>query len=370
MKKGFFIVALLMLLPMLAFSQTISSNRQIMEEGKTIFKPHAYLQLQGGAAHTLGEAKFMDLISPAAALNLGYKFSPVFGMRLGGSGWQGKGGWVSPAQLYDFKYVQGNLDFVFDLGSLFGGFNPDRVVNPYLFLGGGATYGFENDKANSLNTSTYDLEYLWQDSKLFFPTARGGLGIDFRLSDAVALNIEGNANMISDHFNSKKAGNPDWQFNALVGLKINLGKTYTKTEPIYYPEPEPAPAPPPAPKPEPKPEPKPVVVRTLPEMPPIHFRFDSDVVDSKKYATELSTIVSVLKEYSELNAVVVGYTDHHGPDKYNDGLSVRRAENVKKYLVEQGIAASRLSIDGEGKDPKTTGPDRLTIKARRVEVKE
>lgn len=366
MRKGFFIAALLMLLPMLANSQ----NREIMEEGKTIFKPHATLLLQGGAAHTLGETKFKDLISPAAALHLGYKFSPVFGMRVGASGWQGKGAWVSPLQVYDFKFVQGNLDFVFDLGSLFAGFNPDRVFNPYLFLGGGAAYGFENDGANALKIGGYDLEYLWEDNKIF-PMGRGGLGVDIKLSRVVSLNLEANANVTSDHFNSKRADNPDWQFNALAGLKFNLGKTYTRTEPVYYPEPEPAPAPPPAPAPEPKPEPKPEpVVRTLPEMPAIHFRFDSDVVDTQKYATELSTIVSVLKEYSELNAVVVGYTDHYGPDSYNDGLSTRRADNVKKYLVEQGIAASRLTVDGEGKDPKTTGADRLTIKARRVEVKE
>ena len=234
--------------------------KKIKEEGKTVFKPHAYLQLQGGAAHTLGEAKFMDLISPAAALNLGYNFSPVFGMRLGASGWQGKGGWVAPAQVHDYKFAQGNLDLVLDLASLFGGFNPDRVVNPYLFGGGAYAYGFENDGANALNTNDYDLEYLWKENKGFLG-GRFGLGFNFRLSDAVALTLEGNASVLDDHFNSKKAGNPDWQFNALAGLKINLGKSYKRTEPVYYePKPAPAPAPapaPPAPAPAPKPAPQP-----------------------------------------------------------------------------------------------------------------
>ena len=40
--------------------------------------------------------------------------------------------------------------------------------------------------------------------------------------------LEGNANMISDKYNSKKADNPDWYFNALAGVRINLGKGYTK----------------------------------------------------------------------------------------------------------------------------------------------
>ena len=367
MKKIFIYVFALVLFPAFASAQ----DREIKEEGKTVFKPHAYLQLQGGAAYTLGEAKFADLISPAAALNLGYNFSPVFGMRLGASGWQAKGGWVAPAQLYDFKFVQGNLDLVLDLASLFGGFNPDRVVNPYLFGGGAYAYGFENDDANALNTGTYDLEYLWEDSKGFLG-GRFGLGFNFRLSDAVALTLEGNASLLDDHFNSKKAENPDWQFNALAGIKINLGKTYKRTEPVYY-EPQPAPVPPPPPAPAPKPEPKPVpapVVKEFPALPPVHFAFDSDVVDTQKYADELNTIVSVLKEFSDTDVIITGYTDHAGPNSYNDGLSLRRAEAVKKYLVGEGISAARLSTSGAGKDPNTSGQEALTIKARRVEVTE
>lgn len=364
MKKYFVFVFSLLLISSIVSGQ----ERVIKEEGKTVFKPHAYLQLQGGAAHTLGEADFMDLISPAAALNLGYKFTPAFGMRLGASGWQAKGGWVAPAQVYNFNFVQGNLDLVLDLMSVFKGFNPDRVFNPYLFAGGAYAFGFDNDEANALNTGTYDLEYLWQDSK-GFPAGRFGLGFDFKLSDAVSLMLEGNANALSDHFNSKKAENPDWQFNALAGIKINLGKTYTRTEPVYYePQPAPAPAPAPAPKPAPKPTPAPVVVKEFPALPAIHFAFDSDVVDTEKYATELSTIVATLKEFSDTDVTITGYTDHHGPNPYNDKLSLRRAEAVKSYLVGQGINASRLATSGAGKDSKTEGKEALTIKARRVEV--
>ena len=57
------------------------------------FKKHAFLDLQGGAQYTLGEAKFGDLISPNVQLGIGYQFSPVFGMRLQANGWQSKGGW-------------------------------------------------------------------------------------------------------------------------------------------------------------------------------------------------------------------------------------------------------------------------------------
>ena len=67
-----------------------AQERQIKEEGKTTFKPHWFMQVQVGAAHTVGEAKFADLISPAAAINLGYQFAPAWRARIGVSGWQAK----------------------------------------------------------------------------------------------------------------------------------------------------------------------------------------------------------------------------------------------------------------------------------------
>lgn len=84
------LIAILTVGSTVAFAQ---EQRQIKEEGKTVFKPHWFMQVQAGAAHTVGEADFTDLISPAAAVNVGYKFAPAFGARLGVSGWQAKAGW-------------------------------------------------------------------------------------------------------------------------------------------------------------------------------------------------------------------------------------------------------------------------------------
>lgn len=76
---------------------------------------------------------------------------------------------------------------------------------------------------------------LWTDSKVRL-AARVGANVDFRVSDRVSLGLEVSANTLSDHYNSKKAGNPDWYFNALVGSKIALGKTHT-TKTIPAPKP-------------------------------------------------------------------------------------------------------------------------------------
>ena len=117
MRKSLFI-GLLALSSTMIFAQ--NQEQRIKEPEKITFKPHWFIQAQIGAAHTIGEAKFTDLVSPAAALNVGYKFAPAFGARVGVSGWQAKGGWVNPEQDYQYKYLQGNVDFMTDLSECIG----------------------------------------------------------------------------------------------------------------------------------------------------------------------------------------------------------------------------------------------------------
>ncbi|WP_341314643.1 outer membrane protein OmpA [Paraburkholderia sp. IMGN_8] len=75
--------------------------------------------------------------------------------------------------------------------------------------------------------------------------------------------------------------------------------------------------------------------------------------------------------------VATGYTDRIGSDKYNDRLSLRRAQAVKSYLVSKGIEANRIYTEGKGKrNPVTTGCNQKNHKQlvaclapdRRVEV--
>lgn len=334
---------------MLTVSSTMAfaQEQRIKEEGKTVFNPHWFIQVQAGAAHTIGEAKFTDLISPAAALNVGYKFAPAFGARIGVSGWQAKGGWVTPEQVYQYKYLQGNLDIMADLSTLFCGFNPNRVFNGYLFAGVGLNHGFDNDEANALDTRTYEMQYLWQD-KQNLVAGRMGLGCDLRLNDRLAINIEGNANILSDKFNSKKAGNCDWQFNVLVGLNIKFGKSYTKTAPIYY-EPEPVVE---QPKPEPvveKPQPKPEpVVVVEPMKQNIFFALNSAKIQDDQQA-KITSLVEYMEKNPATKVSITGYADKEtGNPRINKALSEKRANNVAQALKSRGIAADRIVADYKG----------------------
>jgi len=325
------------------------------------FKKHAFLQLQGGAQYTLGEAKFKDLISPNVQLALGYQFSPVFAARIQANAWQSKGGWngyttsanVAPLTAdYKYKYVAPGLDLMFNLSNLFCGWNPNRVFNVTAFLGGGANIGWDNDEVNDIastmwNLGAYELEYLWDGTKIR-PFGRAGLAFDFRLSDAVSLGIEGNANILSDKYNSKKADNPDWYFNALVGLKINLGKTYTKVVP---PAPEPIPEPAPEPAKVVEEKPAPVVVKKEPVTLTRNVFF---VINSSKVSeteeVKVKEVADFLKANPNTKVQITGYADAGtGNDKINDRLAAQRADIVVKELTENyGIPMSRISSDSKG----------------------
>ena len=325
------------------------------------FKKHAFLDLQGGAQYTLGEAKFGDLISPNVQLGLGYQFSPVFGMRLQANGWQSKGGWAgfraNPGETpynatYKFKYVAPGVDFMFNLSNLFCGWNPNRVLNVTAFLGGGANIAWDNDEVNELattikNTSAYNLEYLWDGTKVR-PYGRAGIELAFKVSKSVSLMIEGNANVISDKYNSKKAGNPDWYFNALAGLRINLGKSATKKEkPV---EPEPAPAPAPVQKvEEPAPAPAPVEKKVEEIRRDIFFTINSNKISAKENQKILE-VIDFLVKYPEAKVVVTGYADKGtGNDRVNDRIAAKRAAAVVWMLEKRyGIPAERITEESKG----------------------
>lgn len=332
----------------LMFGGTLVSaqNQKLEKESELKFQSHWFMQLQAGAAHTLGETKFTDLISPAAALNVGYQFAPAWGVRIGASGWQAKGGWIAPQQDYQYKYLQGNVDIVADLSTLLGGFNPKRGFNGYLFAGAGLNHAFDNDEANALDTSGYPLEYLWKDSQNLF-AGRMGLGCNLRLTDRLSINIEGNANVLSDKFNSKKAANIDWQFNALIGLNFKFGKGYTENKPVYS---EPKPVVVEQPKPAPiveQPQPKEEVI-IQPMKQDIFFALNSARIQDEQQF-KINQLAEYLVKNPSAKVSVTGYADKNtGNPKVNIILSEKRAENVVEVLKAKGIAADRILSDSKG----------------------
>jgi outer membrane protein OmpA-like peptidoglycan-associated protein len=76
--------------------------------------------------------------------------------------------------------------------------------------------------------------------------------------------------------------------------------------------------------------------------PIIYFDTDQDVI-KKQFFSPLDSVVTKLKENVHMTVIVNGFTDSVGNVEDNLDLSRRRAEAVKKYLVDRGIAESRIT---------------------------
>lgn len=350
MKKLTLTLALLaLLIPGRMISQEVAAG-ELIEPARTEFNPHWSMQLQAGGAYTVGEAdKFKDLVSPAAALNFGYSFSRVFTLRFGASGWQARGAWVDPYKTYKYNYLQGNVDAVISLTNIFCGFNPNRTLDFYGFLGVGGNYAFHNDEAISMAAAGDNFQKLWHGHRWGF-AARGGLGLNIWLSSRVALTVEANANMLPDNFNSKKGSCFDWQYNGLVGVTIRFGKN-SRTIPAVYKEVVEVIEPVVEPEPEPvvEPEPEPVkVVKPAPVTENIFFIINSAKIRSSE-AEKVDRLVEYMKAYPETKVTVTGYADKDtGTSAYNMALSGRRADAVAAALKAAGISAERITVKALG----------------------
>ena len=334
MKKA--ILSCLMLMGVLS----VSAQEQ---KGTTeyVFEPHWYLQLQGGAQYTTGEAKFGDMISPTIQGAVGYQFSKSVGARLA-------------VNAFKFSYVAPAIDLTFDLSNIIAGFNPNRKVSFGAFIGIGLNYRMQSDDAKAakayMDSYAYKDEFGWtpmydDDATLFFK-GQAGLTADFHINDAWSIGLEANFNMLSDRYNFKKVGNPDSYFNLLAGIKYNFGPTYS-TRFIPAPEPEiryvdkivekivevPAPAP--------------AVVEPLRR--DIFFEINKTIIrDSEKQ--KVQDIADYMNAHPTSKVMITGYADAGtGNDRINDRLAKGRAQVVVKALKEQyGIAESRISWDSKG----------------------
>jgi OOP family OmpA-OmpF porin len=171
-----------------------------------------------------------------------------------------------------------------------------------------------------------------------------GLGLEYKLTEALALRGEVERYRITDGFRNRGDVNL-----ATFSLMYKMGRPVAA--PVVYvapvvAEPMPAPrvieTPPPAPAPAPVPVSEKVsfAAETL-------FDFDKSVVKPAGKAA-LDDLLVKLQGMNTEAMVTVGHTDSIGTDAYNQKLSLRRAEAVKSYLVSKGVEASRIYVEGKG----------------------
>lgn len=376
---AFSLLVAALLMPLAASAQQSKTDESVE------FRPHWYGQVQGGVAYTLGETAFKDLLSPAAALSVGYQFTPVIGLRFGVGGWQGKGNVVNPTEVYKFNLMGGNLDFTVDLASLIGGYNQARTFRPYVLAGGAVLAGM-NNKANDVTgvVPAQFFTYLWDGTKVF-GAGRAGAGLDIRLSDNLLLNLEAASTITSDHLNSKKAENPDFHFAGLVGLKFAFGGKPYRTSAAWLAaqaaareEAEAAAryaAEEAARRAQMEAEARERAAKEEADRLAAErraaeeaaraaaaehaaiaaehgfntfFALDSSRI-SKEEKARLEAAAQWLKANPEFSVTIVGYADRKtGRPQHNLKLSERRVNAVRKVLVDCGVAESRITTDFKG----------------------
>lgn len=323
------------------------------------FSGHWFIQVQGGMGYTVGETKFVDLLSPSAAFSFGYQFTPVWSLRAGLGGWQAKGA-ISGAEVYKYNFLQGNVDVMADICSIFSGYRMSREVSPYLFAGVGLNGAFNNDTASSLAMAFPSDNLIWDGSRLF-PAGRFGAGTNIRITDAVQFNIEVNGNFLSDRFNSKRGSAVDWQFGAQVGVTFRIGlkknRRHAAAEPVSVAPSDPVGAmqqepQPRQPEPQVKEEPAPAAPVAVPEVKEyrdnVYFLIGKYCIRESESA-KISAIAAMLKENPLAVVKITGYADAQtGTAGRNMYLSRKRAEAVAAAIIEAGISADRIRTEYKG----------------------
>ena len=99
----------------------------------------------------------------------------------------------------------------------------------------------------------------------------------------------------------------------------------------------------------------------------VFFDLDSATITGVSYRV-LDDVAAALENHPELRLVEVqGHTDDIGADDYNQDLSQRRAEAVRKYLIGQGVEHDRLVARGYGESKplqEGTGEDARDVNRR------
>ena len=325
------------------------------------YVPNWYIQGQFGGQETLGESSFGHLFNPNAQIAVGRNFNPYIGARLAINAWQSKGAQNFSSesvgnQRWKWNYIAPTVDAVVNLTNLIGGYNPYRVVDVDLIGGIGANVAWNNDGAQKADAAfkSVDAEglgLLWDGTKARF-LGQFGLDINFNVSENVAVGIECMANVLPDGYNSKKAGNADWYFNGLVGVKYSFGPKYIKTTrtvelPVQQPQiieriiekvVEQAPV-------------TNVVEEVKPEMlrRDIFFRINTATITNQEMY-KVSEVAEFLKDHPNATVVVTGYADKGtGTLAINLRLSKQRAEIVANTLKNKfNIAPSRIIVKSMG----------------------
>lgn len=105
------------------------------------------------------------------------------------------------------------------------------------------------------------------------------------------------------------------------------------------------------------------IIERLQEIGKIIYFATNDSKLNERNNQILDEVFNTLQNYSSYKVVVEGHTDSSGQASFNQELSEKRANSVMRYLIEKGMAPSRVSAKGYGETRPAVSND--TAEGRR-----
>ena len=299
--------------------------------------PHAFISAQGGGQLTFSNYNNWQYITPTASLGVGVHFTPVFGARVHVNGlWNKAGIRIDGVDTkYSWKYATSNLDAMINLVNLFkkNNYNP---VNVYLIGGVGINYSWDNETSPLLKQYLNTIDTRARLSHNF----RVGTMLDVKVARNWSVNLEIDANSLSDRYNSKYSGSDDWQLTAQVGVTYKFGVKKKKPAPveevwetridtIWYDD---------------------VVYTPITKDGKATWNVFYKIRESDFDAdAQLAAIGAFLKDHRDCKVSIKSYADvQTGNPKINMEYSKQRSEKAVKALTDAGVPASSITANYYG----------------------
>ena len=358
------------------------SNAQSQET----FQPGWKLSTLGGINYATSDKWALDFfqhVTPTGQIGVEYNFVPWFSVRGTLSGPIGAYPLDNGTSIGKFAFVQLGADAIVDFSNILN-YKSTRAINPYLFLGVAAV-----DRFKTAGAKNY-----------FGVGLRGGIGFNFRLSDAVKLVLEVQENALGPNFNSLDdnlhygAGKGRWrrlfQFDdnlaALAGLQFNLGANKRKAEEAAKAEQRAAAQAAAAAAAQATAD-RIAAARAAAEQ-AIADRIAADQAAAEAAAqaanpreleekvtfevnrtsipirenSKLRRIITSMNMYPDSYLVITGFADISAPTSNNSVLSQERVEVIKMALTDAGIPASRIVTNYYGDASLVEGePDKARV---------
>jgi OmpA-OmpF porin, OOP family len=270
--------------------------------------------------------------APAAFLGIGKTINDWLNIELNAKG-----------QSFDLGHSNGDWD---QWGATLDGlifFNRNPKFSPYAVVGGGM---MRND--TKLDNADG-------------PIAEAGFGFMHTLNDSgdtVRAEVRHRWDWANLNVPGGNENHNDWVL--MVGVTIPLGKRPEAPAPMPVAMAEPEPAPPP---------PAPVIETVV--LKDVNFCFDCDTLSGLAKEKLDYDAMAIVEHHPNAMFEVAGHTDSMGSDEYNLGLSQRRVDSVRTYLVQKGVDSSRMSARGYGESQPVAdnGTAEGRAQNRRVELR-